>query len=193
MQRMAAGVMGIFSSKKSNADNTSQRGNTEQDIMPFYDGDKEPESAGSKRPPGGILGIHFQESGVSKTSFKQPHSQAVENEKKGIQNMMGQGITNMLHNLKKPASQKSGGKAGSQRSGGGGSVVTSLSDLEKIEKIMNEAQHADKNIVKYFGKHLEEFRRDMHYYKEIVFSDMFTQYGAGLPSDNNNPSELIDN
>jgi len=67
--------------------------------------------------------------------------------------------------------------AGSQRSGGGQSQATSLSDIEKIEKIMNEAQHADKSIVKYFGKHFEEFRRDMHYYKEIVFSDMLTSYG----------------
>lgn len=56
--------------------------------------------------------------------------------------------------------------------------MTSLSDLEKIEKIMNEAQHADKNIVKYFGKHFEEFRRDMHYYKEIVMADMLTKFGA---------------
>ena len=58
-----------------------------------------------------------------------------------------------------------------------------MSDIERMEKLMNEAKHADKNVVKYFGKHFEEFRRDMHYYKEIVFSDMFTQYGAGLPDD----------
>lgn len=45
----------------------------------------------------------------------------------------------MLMNIKKTSSQKSGGKAGSQRSGGAGSVITSLSDLEKVEKIMNEA------------------------------------------------------
>lgn len=43
---------------------------------------------------------------------------------------------------------------------------------------MNEAKYADKSIVKYFGKHFEEFRRDMHYNKEIVFSDMFTGYAA---------------
>ena len=78
----------------------------------------------------------------------------------------------MMSNLKKPISQKSGGKAPSNA----GSQMTSLSDLEKIERIMNEAQHADKSIVKYFGAHLEEFRRDMHYYKEIVFSDMLTSY-----------------
>ena len=99
---------------------------------------------------------------------------------------MNLGLQNVISNFKKPNSQKSGGKGGSQRSGGAGSVVTSLSDLEKIEKIMNEAQHADKNIVKYFGKHFEEFRRDMHYYKEIVFSEMFTQYGAGLNENQDN-------
>jgi len=75
-----------------------------------------------------------------------------------------------MFNLKKPMSQKSGKKTSNY----GGSQITSISDLEKIEKIMNEAQHANKSVVKYFGKHFEEFRRDMHYYKEIVFSDMFT-------------------
>ena len=43
--------------------------------------------------------------------------------------------------------------------------------MKKIEKIMNEAQFADKSIVKYFGKHFEEFRREMHYNKEIIFAD----------------------
>mgnify|MGYP000064097435 CR=1 FL=1 len=52
---------------------------------------------------------------------------------------------------------------------------------------MNEAKYADKSIVKYFGKHFEEFRRDMHYYKEIVFSDMFTGYGAGISENQLNP------
>lgn len=103
----------------------------------------------------------------------------MENERKGISNFMNVGV-NILSNLKKPASQTSAGKAASHASG-----VTSLSDLEKIEKIMNEAVHADKNIVKYFGKHFEEFRRDMHYYKEIVFSELFTQYGAGINENNN--------
>ena len=84
----------------------------------------------------------------------------------------------MFSNLKKPLSV---GKTGSQKSGGAGSVITSISDLEKIEKIMNEAVHADKNIVKYFGKHMEEFRRDMHHNKEIIFSDMLTQYGDANP------------
>lgn len=48
---------------------------------------------------------------------------------------------NFLSNIKKTSSQKSGGgKAGSRKSGGGpGSIGTSISDLEKIEKIMNEA------------------------------------------------------
>jgi hypothetical protein len=53
-----------------------------------------------------------------------------------------------------PSSHKSG------NSGGGGSVVTSLSDLERIERIMTQAQFANKSIVKYFGKHFEEFRRE---------------------------------
>ena len=70
--------------------------------------------------------------------------------------------------FKKTSSQKSVGKAGSRKSGGGpGSIGTSISDLEKIEKIMNEAQHAKKSVVKYFGAYFEEFRREMHYYKEI--------------------------
>lgn len=42
---------------------------------------------------------------------------------------------------------------------GTNSIVTSASDLEKFERIMNQAQHADKNFVKMFGKNLEEFRR----------------------------------
>ena len=54
-------------------------------------------------------------------------------------------------------------------------MCTSLSDLEKIEKIMNEAVHANKSVVKYFGQHFEEFRREMYYNKEIVLSDMLTQ------------------
>ena len=63
----------------------------------------------------------------------------------------------MINNFKKGGSNKGGG---SQKSGGG-SVCTSLSDLEKIEKIMNDAIHADKSVVKYFGSHFEEFRREM--------------------------------
>jgi hypothetical protein len=101
-------------------------------------------------------------------------SQAIENNNKGF-------TLNNFMNLKKPSSQKSGGKT-SQKSGGAGSVITSISDLEKIERIMNEAQHADKNIVKYFGKHFEEFRREMHYNREIVLSDMLLDHG---PPDNN--------
>ena len=46
---------------------------------------------------------------------------------------------------------KSFGKQGSQKSGG--SYITDLSDAENIERIMNEAKHASKSIVKYFGKH----------------------------------------
>lgn len=51
---------------------------------------------------------------------------------------------------------------GSYKSGNsGGSVVTSLSDLERMEKLMTQAQYANKSIIKYFGKRLEEFRREM--------------------------------
>ena len=64
---------------------------------------------------------------------------------------------------------------GSYKSGNsGGSVVTSLSDLERIEKIMTYAQYANKSIVKYFGKNLEEFRREMQYSKEIILSELLT-------------------
>ena len=62
-------------------------------------------------------------------------------------------LTNFFANKKITGSFKSGS--------GGGSVVTSLSDLERIEKIMNNAQYANKSIVKYFCKHLEDFRREM--------------------------------
>lgn len=56
-------------------------------------------------------------------------------DKKGMAGVMG----NFLNNIKKSSSQKSGGnKAGSKKSGPG-SIGTSISDLEKIEKIMNEA------------------------------------------------------
>ena len=51
-------------------------------------------------------------------------------------------------------------------------MVTSLSDLEKIERIMNEAVYASKSVVKYFGKHFEEFRREMHHNKEVIFADL---------------------
>jgi len=72
---------------------------------------------------------------------------------------------------------------GSQKSGG--SYMTDLSDAEKIERIMNEAKHADKSVVKFFGKHFEEFRREMHYNREIIFSDMLVSYGN--PSDPSEP------
>jgi hypothetical protein len=46
--------------------------------------------------------------------------------------------------------------------------------VEKIERIMNEAKYADKSVVKYFGKLMEEFRRQMSYEKESVFSEMLS-------------------
>jgi hypothetical protein len=63
------------------------------------------------------------------------------------------------------SSVKSGG------SDGQGSIVTSMSDLEKIEKLMNQAKYANKSIVKYFGKYFEDFRRDMQYSKEIILTE----------------------
>jgi len=37
---------------------------------------------------------------------------------------------------------------------------------------MHAAKYANKSIVKYFGKQLEEFRREQGYNKEIVLSDI---------------------
>lgn len=70
--------------------------------------------------------------------------------------------------MRAPSSHKSGG------SGGPGSVITSLSDLERIEKIMTSAQYASKSIVKHFSRHLEEFRREQSYAKEIILSELMT-------------------
>lgn len=57
---------------------------------------------------------------------------------------------------------------------GSGSVITSTSDLERFERLMINAKHANKNIVRNFGKQLEEFRREMQYSKEIILSDLMT-------------------
>ena len=43
---------------------------------------------------------------------------------------------------------------------------------------MTQAQHANKNIVKYFGKHFEDFRREMQYSKELILSEAISQ---GIP------------
>lgn len=53
--------------------------------------------------------------------------------------------------------------SGSVRSGSGpGSIVGSAtSDIERIDRLMNQAKHANKSIVKLFGKHMEEFRSEM--------------------------------
>ena len=70
---------------------------------------------------------------------------------------------------------KKHGVAQSYKSGNSGSVVTSLSDLERMERVMT--QYANKSIVKYFGKQLEEFRREMQYAKEMLVSDL----QSGIP------------
>lgn len=205
IKRMATNMMNMFqSSKKQNAAEVGSQGDFQQEILPSIEPQnvltnlntmkKQRENHIQKNSTRGIQGIHFDNKEIVGGKKDQqenqnlrmsdqirpnyPHSQAAENEKKGFQGM-GQGLTNIISNFKKPASQKSGGGK-SNKSGGGGSVCTSLSDLEKIEKIMNEAVHADKSIVKYFGKHLEEFRRDMHYSKEIIFSDVLAGFGPGL-------------
>lgn len=35
---------------------------------------------------------------------------------------------------------------------------------------MTQAQHASKSIVKYFSKHLDEFRREQTYAKEVILA-----------------------
>ena len=67
--------------------------------------------------------------------------------------------------------------SGSVRSGSGpGSVAGSaVSDLERMERLMNQAKHANKSIVKLFGKHLEEFRSEMSYAKAYVQTDLLSQ------------------
>lgn len=54
-------------------------------------------------------------------------------------------------------------KAGSVRSGSGpGSIIGStVSDLEVMERLMKQAKHAKKPILRIFGKNLDEFRREM--------------------------------
>ena len=68
-------------------------------------------------------------------------------------------------------------KAGSVRSGSGaGSIMGSTtSDLERLERLMKQAQHAKKSVIRIFGKNLEEFRREMQYSKEIINSDILSQ------------------
>jgi len=53
-----------------------------------------------------------------------------------------------------------------------GSFVTSTSDIERMERLMHAAKYANKSVVKYFGKQLEEFRREQGYNREIVLSDI---------------------
>lgn len=50
-----------------------------------------------------------------------------------------------------------------------------MSDVERMERLMNQTKYARKSIIKIFGKNLEEFRREMHYSKEIINSDLLAQ------------------
>ena len=45
-----------------------------------------------------------------------------------------------------------------------------MSDLDRIERVMTQAQHASKSIVKYFSKHLDEFRHEQTYAKEVILA-----------------------
>jgi len=66
--------------------------------------------------------------------------------------------------------------SGSVRSGSGpGSIVGSAtSDIERIDRLMNQAKHANKSIVKLFGKHMEEFRSEMQYSKAYIQTDLIS-------------------
>jgi hypothetical protein len=73
-----------------------------------------------------------------------------------------------LQNVNMSAIKTTQSKSGSAT----GSFLTSTSDLERMERLINQAQHASKPILKFFGKYFEEFRRDQAYCREIVFSDL---------------------
>jgi hypothetical protein len=44
-----------------------------------------------------------------------------------------------------------------------------------MDRLMHQAAHANKSVVKYFGKQMEEFRREQGYSKEVVLSDLNRQ------------------
>ena len=54
-------------------------------------------------------------------------------------------------------------------------VGSAVSDLERVERLMNQAKHANKSVVKLFGKHLEEFRSEMSYSKAYIQTDLLSQ------------------
>ena len=49
-----------------------------------------------------------------------------------------------------------------------------------MERAMNTAHYANKAIIKYFSKKLDEFRREMKCQKEIIMSDVLLQ---GIPEE----------
>ena len=65
---------------------------------------------------------------------------------------------------------------GSVRSGSGpGSIAGSnMSDIERMERLMNVTKYAKKSIVKIFGKHFEEFRREMQQSNMIINSNLLS-------------------
>lgn len=74
----------------------------------------------------------------------------------------------------KGARIKAGGSVRSA-SGPGSIIGSTTSDLERLDRLMKQAQHAKKSIVRMFGKNLDEFRREMQYSKEIINSDLLSQ------------------
>ena len=60
-------------------------------------------------------------------------------------------------------------------SGAGSIIGSTTSDLERLERLMKQSQHAKKSVIRIFGKNLEEFRREMQYSKEIINSDILSQ------------------
>ena len=131
IKRAAGQIMNVFSSSKKKDGSNSNRGG-----MPEYPEDMIGELQNNNNQlkkqvslhkdkdmtnrqsssGGGVQGIHF-----NAPNKEQPYSHAPENERKGIQNIMQDGMKNLYYGMKKPSSQKSGGRAGSQRSGGPGS------------------------------------------------------------------------
>ena len=71
------------------------------------------------------------------------------------------------------SASKARGRGGSSQRSKSGSHVTSLSDLERIDNMMSVAPHANKNIVKYFGKFWEDFRKIMSIKnQDLLLTDM---------------------
>ena len=60
----------------------------------------------------------------------------------------------------------------SKRSAGG---ETNQSDADLIRNLEAQAKHANRSILKYFGKHLEEFRKEQTQSRDIILQDQMIQ------------------